>query len=392
MFAALPEGSVSGVAIAPRGAASKALASVGMAVTATTGIAQWDDTRFGHYRAARWLVLLREFSYWPFTLLALRRVARSGPFDLIHCNEVTALLVGIVAKWLINAPLVVHVRSLQRSGAGSFITRWLNRKLRAHADAIVAIDDAVRRSLPPDLTVVVVHNGMPIPQNLPERNHQRPFRVGVIGVLHRSKGVYEFVQAAHILRERGIETRLIVIGENVRALSGVSGCLLRKLDFARDVRGELEAYVKQKRLEEFVEFTGFIKDRFSIYVGLDAVCFPSHLDAPGRPVFEAALFGLPTIVAMREPTSDVVVAGRTGICIDTPTPLAIADAIATLAQDRNLASRMGTQGRQLALTRFDSRLSAQKILNVYVRVYETFHPRATEVLSQREGASPPGSK
>jgi hypothetical protein len=46
MFAALPRGSVHGVAITPLGAASKALESVGMVVVPARGIAQWDDTRF----------------------------------------------------------------------------------------------------------------------------------------------------------------------------------------------------------------------------------------------------------------------------------------------------------------------------------------------------------
>ena len=390
MFAALPRGSVSGVAIAPLGAASRVLESVGMIVTPARGIAQWDDTRFGHYRGTRWLILLREFAYWPFSLLALRRVAPSGPFDLIHCNEITVLLVGMVAKRLFNALLVVHVRSLQRSPAGSFITSRLRKWLRRNADAIVAIDDAVRRSLPLDLAVHVVHNGMAIPERLPVRDQQHPFRVGIIGVLHRSKGVYEFVQAACTLRERGIDARLIVIGENVRTLAGVSGWLLRTFDFARDVRGELETYVAQNRLQELVEFTGFIREKSSIYGALDAVCFPSHLDAPGRPVFEAALFSLPTIVAMREPTSDVVVAGETGICIDAPTPLAIANAIEMLARDRDRARRMGEQARQLALARFDSRLSAQKILEIYRSVCEKHRASASERSSQLRGATPPG--
>ena len=102
------------------------------------------------------------------------------------------------------------------------------------------------------------------------------------------------------------------------------------------------------------------------------------------------MFGLPTIVAMREPTRDVMVEGQTGICIDAPTPLAIADAIEMLARDRDRARRMGEQARQLALARFDSRLSAQRILEIYRSVCEKHRPCASERSSQLRGATPPG--
>ena len=365
MVAALPTGSINGVALAPPGVAARSLGDAGLEVLQVRGIAQWDDTRFGHYRGARWLILLRELAHWPGTLLALRRAADRGPYDLIHCNEVTALLAGVLAKWLLRAPLLVHVRSLQRGGGGGRISAWLQRLLRTRADAVVAIDEAVRRTLPADLAVHVIHNGMKVPAELPPRASVGPFCVGIIGVLHRSKGVYELLEATRVLRDRRVEVRVLVVGENVHRLSGLRGWLLRKLDFARDVRSELEAYVALHGLKEFVEFTGFVPDIRPIYSRTDAVCFPSHLDAPGRPVFEAALFGLPTIVAMRNPTRDVIVPGETGLCIDHPEPIAIADAIQALAQDRALARRMGEQARRMALERFESRVCAAKMLALY---------------------------
>ena len=367
MIAALPAGSVDGIAIAPPGVASQSLRTVGLKAINAAGIAQWDDTRFGHYRGTRWLILLRELAYWPSTFLALRRAARHGPYDLIHCNEITALLAGLLAKRMLHAPLLVHVRSLQRGSGGGSISAWLQRLVRTRVDAVVAIDEAVRRTLPADLPVHVIHNGMKVPAELPPRlfDPGAPFCVGIIGVLHRSKGVYELVEAARLLRDRSVEVRVLVVGENVHRLAGLRGWLLRKLEFARDVRGELEAYVAQHGLQDRVEFTGFVPDIRPIYSRLDAVCFPSHLDAPGRPVFEAALFGLPTIVAMRNPTRDVIVPDETGLCIDEPTPSAIADAIQALAQGRARARRMGDQARQMALGRFDSRVCAAKMLALY---------------------------
>lgn len=373
LMGAMPRQEIEGIALAPLGLASQSLDSVGLRVLPVRGLAQWDDTRFGHYRGARWLILLRELAYWPGSLLALRRAAQHGPFDLIHCNEITALLVGVLAKRMLRVPLLVHVRSLQRSNRSGRVTAWLQRLLRRHADAVVAIDEAVRRTLPTDLSVQIIHNGMKVPSELPAKTPDPTdvFCVGIIGVLHRSKGVYELIEAARLLRDRGVPMRVVVVGENVHQLSGLRGWLLRKLDFARDVRAELEAFVNEHRLQDVVEFTGFIRDIRPVYGRLDAVCFPSHLDAPGRPVFEAALFGLPTVVAMKQPTADVIVDGETGLCIAEPTPVAIADAIQTLARDPTRSRAMGFRARQLALERFDSQICAANMLNLYRRIVES---------------------
>ena len=368
MLSALPAGAVKATAITPSGPAADALRASGVQVIDSRGIAQWDDTRFGHYRGLRWVILLRELAYWPATLSAIRTAQRAGPFDLIHCNEVTALLPALVAKRRLGIALVVHVRSLQRGDKGGRVTRWLSSRLRTGADGIIAIDEAVRRTLPADLDVDVIYNGMRAPVLQPDRPSGDPFCVSIVGVLHRAKGVYEFVQAARLLKQRGVRVRMLVVGGNVRDVKGLRGWVLRKLDFARDVRADLEAVVAEHGLADIVQFTGFVSDMPSLYARTDALCFPSHLDAPGRPVFEAGLFGLPSIVAMRSPTDDVFIPGRSGLCIDAPTPEAIADAIQQLATDPARARAMGAEARRLAMSRFESSLTASKTLALYKRV------------------------
>lgn len=372
MIRALPPDSVRATAIAPAGVAADLLAAAGVEVIVVRGIAQWDDTRFGHYRGLRWLIMLREIAYWPATLLGIRKAIRRGPYDLIHCNEVTALLPSLLAKRVLSVPLVVHVRSLQRGDGGGRVSAWLLGLLRRGADAVIAIDEAVRRTLPASMSIDVVHNGMAAATEIPLRSGDDRFCVAIVGVLHRSKGVYELVEAARLLRDRGLRLRILVVGENVHRISGVTGWLLHKLDFARDVRRELEAYVTQHSLQGIVEFTGYVSDVRGVYESSDVVCFPSHLDAPGRPVFEAALFARPSIVAMRNPTSDVVIHGRTGLCIDESTPQAIAEAIESLASDRVAVREMGLEARKAALLRFDSRIGASRVFELYNRVIAGF--------------------
>lgn len=352
--------------ICPPGRAADAFASVGMRVRPVRGLSQFDNTRYGHYRGARWLVILRELALLPYSLGALWCARRDRGFDLIHVNEITLLPLGLLSKKLLNIPLVVHVRSLQRRDGA--ISAWIATRLNRDVDAVIAIDEMVKLTLPSKVDVHVIHNGLAL-DKLQTEGTPHIFRVGIVGLLLKLKGVYEFVEAARILlKDRGLQAEFWIVGENARPVRGLKGWLLRKLDFGRDVRQELEDVIERYGIGEAVLFKGFQADVQAVYRQLDVLCFPSHLDAAGRPVFEAAFFGLPSIVAVRNPPPDTIVHNETGLCIDGPDPVLLADAIEILARDPELRSQLGRNARTLAETNFDIARNAQKVLDLYQQV------------------------
>jgi glycosyltransferase involved in cell wall biosynthesis len=371
MFKALPGGEVEGTILCPRGQAADAFRDAGMRVVGVRGVSQWDETLYGHYRGLRWLVLLRELLLLPSTLLGLWRVRRLGRFDLIHANEINlAYLGGLASRWS-KVPLVVHVRCVMRGEAGDARTRHVEHYLQRRAAAVIAIDETVRRSMPDRLQVDVVHNGMDVSGSDAAPRLRQPgdrLRVAIIGLLIRPKGVYEFVEAARLCTEAGIDAEYWIVGENVRPLTGISGWLLKRLGLSLDVRADLDAFIARHGLGDRVLFKGFVRDVRQVYRDIDLLCFVSYYDAPGRPVFEAALFGKPSIVCVRNPTPDTVIDGETGICLDTPDPRRIADAIATIAASPEAAVRMGANGLALARQNFDIRRNAARVLGIYRRV------------------------
>ena len=106
---------VTGVIVRPRGSAAPQFAAHGLQVQPCLGLPQLDNSRYGAYRGARWLVVLRELLLLPVGLLALLRVRRLGPFSVIHVDEIQLLPLGLIARRWLRAPLLVHVRSLQRA-------------------------------------------------------------------------------------------------------------------------------------------------------------------------------------------------------------------------------------------------------------------------------------
>ncbi len=144
--------------LTPRGTVEGFFGKLGK-VLAVSGLSQFDNTQYSYYRGFRWLVILREIANLPATFAAIREAHRRWPdIDLIHLNEFTGLLPMWLAKRRYDVPVVVHVRSVARLDRKALRSRFVNRVLRNNADAVIAIDETVRQSLPEDLPVEVIHN------------------------------------------------------------------------------------------------------------------------------------------------------------------------------------------------------------------------------------------
>lgn len=341
-----------------------------MQVRSVKGLSQFDNTRYGYYRKVRWLILLRELLLLPFALAGLWRLRRE-PFDLIHINEITLLPLGVIAKWLLRVPMVVHVRSLQRKPGSGLRTRWVNGLLRRSADAVVAIDHTVAATLETELPLSIIHNGLEVTSQSVERcsgAEGELVKVGFLGVLIPLKGIFELVEAMRILKSRGVAIECLVAGENTRQISGLKAWVLRKFGFARDVRTELEELIRREGLEDRVKLLGFVSDVRELYPQLDILCFPSHLDAAGRPVFEAAFYSVPSVVAVTDPVPDALLHEVTGLAVPTPDPLLIADALQRLAEEPDFRHQLGRQAKIWAEETFAIEANAARMLDLYRHV------------------------
>jgi glycosyltransferase involved in cell wall biosynthesis len=370
-------GSVAPRLVTQRGSVAAIFRRSGVEVLETIGISQCDHTRFGHYRGRRWLLLLREGLYLPFTVLALLRARRRWKgIDIVHVNEVVLLAAAILGKTLFRCPVVVHVRSVQETRHGQLRTRVIGRLLRRYADAVIAIDETVHKSLPPGVAAEVIHNshtpraGKPETPSGLELPARRPgvLRVAMVGSPLSFKGVREFVEAAHVCRQRGLSAEFLIAGMRGSGRSGPVKRLLRALGFAHDAGEEVERLVTQHALADCVRLMEFAPEIDQIYANIDVLCFPSHLDAVGRPVIEAAFWKVPSIVAVRDPQPDTMIHRETGLCIEPGDPGAIADAVSYFSHNRSELTRMGETAHRLALENFDSRRNAVRVLEIYRRV------------------------
>lgn len=371
----LPAHGVKTCVLTPRGNVAALFRSVGAEVLECGGISQWDNTRYSYYRGLRWLVLLRELSYLPSTVMALIRARRRWPdIDIVHLNEITAVIPAILARKLFNCPVVMHARAVYRTTAESRQTIFVMKILRRAIDRIVAIDETVARSLPRDNRVVVIHNGFGVGDTMGagqslDASIEAVFggprlRVAMVGNLLAVKGVREFVEAARLCRDRGIDADFMLIGANIRHSSGRRR-IVQWLGLNQDSREWVEEYIHRHSLQDRVHLTGPTMNIGEVYKRIDVLCFPSYFDAPGRPVFEAAFFGVPSIVAVTRPTADTFVHEETGLAVPARDAKALADAVQRLHDNPKERVRMGTAARRLAQQNFDSKKNVEKLISLY---------------------------
>jgi glycosyltransferase involved in cell wall biosynthesis len=375
---ALPEGSVEARFVAADGTAVDFYRKVAADVITTRGLTRFDNTRYSHYRGVRWLVLLRELFHFPFTLAALYRARRRwGDVDLIHGNEITEIIPLLIAKRVFGAPAMVHVRSMQRVAPNSYRTRWFESKLRTELSAVVAIDENVRSTLPPDIAVDVIHNSFtpkadahPDPALLERLAALRPssLKVGFVGNLHLGKGLLDLLEAARLVVSQGWDVEFLVVGGETRNDQGLVRRILATAGLAQNVDEILGAKIEEYKLGNHFHLLGPTKDIQRVYERLDVLSFPSHFDAIGRPVFEAAFSGVPAVACISDPRPDTMAPNETGLAVSARNPKALAEAIIYFAGDRQEVRRMGENARRLAITNFDPAKNSRKLLDVYRRI------------------------
>ena len=374
----LPKESVIPYFLASRGTALEFYRQVAQDMVVAQGMPKFDHTRYGYYRGVRWLILLRELYYFPFMLAAVFKARRRWKkIDIVHLNEFVYIIPALVAKWLFKARLVVHVRALARGSDGSLRTRVMNRIFARQVDAVIAIDGNVRATLSSDLPVNVINNSFtPNFSNSPEdfivekiqSLDPESLKVGFVGNLHRSKGVFEILNAAEIVKDAGRKVDFIMVGGVTVENKGLKAWFLSKAGFAQNVREDLLALVDRKKLRNLFYFLGPTLSIKYVYDHLDVLLFPSHFDAPGRPVFEAGFSGVPSIVAANNPTPDTFVHRETGLAISANNPSELAEAIVYFADNPGERRRMGENARRLAMENFDPKINSKKLHDVYVHV------------------------
>ena len=181
-----------------------------------------------------------------------------------------------------------------------------------------------------------------------------PPRVLFASRMLREKGVLELVEAARVLRRRGVDVEFVFAGS---CYPGNPSSV--------DARE-----IAEWRAEGLVRYLGHVEDMPELIASCDLVVLPSYREGTPRILLEAAAMERPVVATDIPGCRGVVVHEVTGLLVPVGDAVALADAIARLARDGVLRARFGRAGRRIVLREFDERIVLEGTMDVYRSLLE----------------------
>lgn len=287
------------------------------------------------------------------TVWALYRLFRQLRPDVVHLVTIKPVLYGGIAARLARVPGIVSAISglgfvFVAKGAKATLIRHvvtqLYRFALGHPNSRVVFQNGNDRDLLRGLgavrdeqVVMIRGSGVNLADYAAVAEPPPPVVALMVARLLRDKGVMEFVEAARLLRQDGVDVRLRLVGS---------------ID-AGNPASVSQADVQAWQQEGIIEALGERSDIAGLYAASHIAVLPSYREGLPRSLIEAAACGRAVVTTDVPGCRDAIEPDVTGLLVPSHDAKALADAIGRLASDSVLRQRMGKAGRELAEREFD---------------------------------------
>jgi len=284
--------------------------------------------------------------------LVLRRLAPG--FDVVHFHTARAHALAPLSRGR-GARLVVTRRMDYVPAGGPYVRFLYNRAV----DAVIAISEGVRTAL---IRVGVrAERIRVVPSGIDARALAAPpaaraavrrewglgddeVAVVALGALEVRKGHAVLLAAAAGLASAAPRLRYVFCGEGrqAKALAGAAAAL-----------------------DGAARLVGFRRDVAACLAAADIVALPSLQEGLGVAALEAMAAGRPVVASRVGGLAEAVVHEETGLLVLPGDPTALAAALARLARDPDLRTRLGVAGHARVLARYTATRMAEGTLACY---------------------------
>lgn len=297
----------------------------------------------GEQIATRWPLhagLLR--SKWDMRVLprlaALFRRRRADAVVTVGAGD--KMFWGRLAAWGAGVPAILS--ALHSTGWPDGVGR-LNRTLTPLTDAFIAVAEHHAEHLRagegfPDSRVHTIRNGIDTDRFRPHSESRDDLRrelaipadapvIGIVAALRPEKNHAMFIRVARQVVDQRPDARFLIIGDGPQRSA---------IAHSRDAAG----------LGHCVHLLGTRHDTPRLLSAMDVFLLCSHNEASPVSILEALSSQVPVVATRVGSVAESVVEGRTGFLVDIDDAAAMAARVLRLVDDRALAARLGTAGRE----------------------------------------------
>lgn len=297
------------------------------------------------------------------TVLALRRVEDKIEPNVIHHVGLQSCFYGSLATAGRNFPQVNGITGLGyiftsanfkprllRAVVGLILPTLLNRRF-----SVVLVENPDDRTVLANLgvneknLVVISGSGVDTDRFQPLPEPEAPITFGFVGRLLKDKGIRALVSAHQILKDRGYDFRLLIIGKPDPANpSSVS-----------------DDEVKEWSKRRGISCLGHIKDITELWERCHFAVLPSHREGLPISLLEAAACGRAMIATDAPGCREIVIQDKTGLLVPIDNPEALADAILRLANSPTLRAKYACAARKLVVERLSAKIVGAAAVDLY---------------------------
>lgn len=301
--------------------------------------------------------LKMNFEFSPISVFKISKILKIKKAKILHSHDSHSATLGILASFLHPVPIKILARKVDFSVKGNPFRKLKYDKL---ISAIIAVSNGVKEVLVkegiPESKIHTIYEGTNIERFKIEGEKEEwkerlgfrrnRFLAGIVAHLAHHKGHIYLIEAAKILKEKGAELDILVIGDG-------------------ELKDTLISKAKELGVDDVVKFLGFRKDIPELLKAIDLFILSSYLEGLCTSLLDAMAAKLPIVATRTGGIPEAIEDGVNGILVPPRNPSALADAILQFYKDRNKLREMGEKGYERAKKFFSVESMIDNTISLY---------------------------
>jgi glycosyltransferase involved in cell wall biosynthesis len=296
---------------------------------------------------------------------ALRKIVAQRSPDVVVTHQVKShFLMKVSGLWK-KYPWVAFNHGYTTTDRKMLLYNRLDRWSLPKADRVVTVCEAFAQKLVkmgvPREQIHVQHNSIrPEPRASAQEMHVLRRRLGIfedermilaVGRLSKEKAQIDLLRAFKNLHDTNpdINAKIVIVGDGPE-------------------REDLEAAAASLGLRARVVFAGQVKNVEVYYASADVLVNPSHSEGSPYVLLEAMAANLPIVATAVGGVPEMVENDSTALLVPAGDPSAMADAIARVLGDEQLAQRLAASASTLGSFRFSPESHVLSLVKTYLEV------------------------
>ena len=275
-----------------------------------------------------------------FTLLSKHK------FDIVFANMFWAQKVSALPSFLTGHKLVFFEHGL------GLWHRWYHllqmHLLSVFATRIVTVSRAkmdikTNREKFHNKKIQIIPNSFtPAGNSISSKKDNGIFTICFAGRFNKVKQLHLLPLIAEILRTAKVKFTFVLMGEGQE-------------------RENIKDLIQKKRLENYFELTGYIKNPQKIMMRADVFILPSKREDFSVALLEASSVGLPCLAFDVGGNREIIKDGNTGFIIPPFDIQVMAEKILYLIQDEHICKKMGTEAQKFVIENFSEKKRFERL-------------------------------